>query len=249
MSGLAIILARSGSKGLPGKNLRLIAGRPCVAWTIDAALRAREAGAVSRVVLSGDGAELRAAADSYGVDFIERPAELASDTATIDAAARHALSAVERGDGARDPIVILYGSVPVRPAGLIERGVELIRRAGADSVQSYAPVGKHHPWWTAVVGERGEVRAWDGGVLNHGVFRRQDLPAAHVPDGGLIVVRRAALMLEVAGVAPGPHAFFGRDRRGIVSPEGSVVDIDSEVDAIVADAILSSRSTLGGARA
>lgn len=234
---LALILARAGSKGLPGKNARPLAGRACVQWTIDDARRARDAGAVARIALSTDSPDLQRLALEAGIDAVARPPELASDTATIDDAARHAVRSL--ADDSLDPIVILYANVPVRPAGLIERAVELLTRSGADSVQSYQPVGKNHPWWTAVVDERGTVRPWQGDILNHNIFRRQDLPPAHIPDGGVLAVTRRALFLEIPAVAPGPHAFFGKDRRGIINPEGSVIDIDSEIDALVAEAVLS----------
>lgn len=240
MGALALILARAGSKGLPGKNRRDVAGRPCAMWTIDHALDARDESAVERVALSTDDDELRRLALETGIDVIVRPPELASDTATIDDAARHAIAAL--ADPAIDPIVILYANVPVRPPGLIARAVALLRETGADSVQSYAPVGRHHPWWTAVVGEQGEVRPWEGRVLNHGVFRRQDLPPAHLPDGGVLVVARRALFMEVPGVAPGPHAFLGRHHRGIVNPEGAVIDIDNRIDLLVAEAILGGKA-------
>jgi CMP-N-acetylneuraminic acid synthetase len=134
--------------------------------------------------------------------------------------------------------VILYANVPVRPRGLIDRALELLASSGCDSVQSYQPVGKHHPWWTARVDAEGQVTAWEGEVLNHGVFRRQDLPPAYGPDGAVLAVTRRALMLEIPGVAAGPHAFFGRDRRGVINPEGSVVDIDTPLDLVVADVML-----------
>jgi CMP-N-acetylneuraminic acid synthetase len=239
MTTLALILARAGSKGLPGKNWRPVAGRPCVMWTIDAARTAMESGAINRIALSTDGAELQKIGVEAGIDVVTRPPDLASDTATVDAAARHAVLALD--DERLDEIVILYANVPIRPERLVERAVALRRENGADSVQSYSPVGKHHPWWTAVVGERGEVKPWQGDVLNHGIFRRQDLPPAHIPDGGVLVVTRRALFLEVDGVSPGPHAFFGRERRGLVNPEGSVVDIDSHTDLLVAEAILEQR--------
>ena len=223
---LAIALARAGSKGLPRKNVLDVAGRPCVAWTLDAAMTAER---VSRVVLSTDDADAGEIARAMGVEVVERPASLAADDATVDAAARHAAGAI-----GGDPIVILYANVPVRPVGLIDRAVELLVESGADSVQSYARVGKHHPWWTARIGERGEVSPWEGEVLNHGVYRRQDLPAAYVPDGGVIALTRRALMLEVAGAGDGPHAFFGVDRRGIETAEGEVIDIDGPVDRLVA---------------
>lgn len=244
MKALALILARAGSKGAPGKNWRPIAGRPCVAWTIDAAHEAQRAGAVARIAISTDGAELQQIGLDAGIAVVARPRELATDTATVDDAARHALLALE--DSSLDAVVILYANVPVRPAGLIERCVALMDSAVADSVQSYQPVGKYHPWWTAVVGDAaagGRVHPWEGDVLNHGVYRRQDLPPAHIPDGGALVVSRRALMLEIPGVPPGPHAFFGLDRRGVVNPEGSVIDIDTEADFARAEAALRAAST------
>lgn len=237
---IAIVLARGGSKGVPGKNAAVIAGKPCVRWTLDAA---KAAETVSRVVLSTNDARIAAIGRDARVEVVERPAELATDTARVDDAARHAVKAAEaqRAGGPYRQgaaFVLLYGNVPVRPAGLIDRAVRTLAETGADSVQSYAPVGKHHPWWTARVAGDGRVSPWDGEVLNHGVFRRQDLPPAFVPDGGVIAVTRRALFLEIPGVPPGPHAFFGKDRRGVVNPEGSVIDIDSPIDLRVAEAVL-----------
>lgn len=234
---IAIILARGGSKGLPHKNVLPVAGRPCIAWTIDAARSSR---LIGQVVVSTDGAAIAEVARAMDVRVLARPSDLASDTATVDAAARHAVEQLALGTmKPQTPIVILYGNVPVRPAGLIDRAVEMMQRTGADSVQSYAPVGKYHPWWTARVDAAGgQVRPWEGDVLNHNTFRRQDLPPAYIPDGGVLVVTARALFLNVPGVAPGPHAFFGQDRRGILNREGAVVDIDSRLDLLVADAIL-----------
>ncbi len=236
MKGVAIILARGGSKGVRRKNARVIAGRACVEWTIDHAFGARRVGVVA---LSSDDPELMETARGRGVEVVERPIELASDSARVDDAARHAAGVlVERGVCARgSPLAVLYGNVPVRPAGCIDRAMEMLEETNADSVQSYQVVGKFHPWWTARLDGSGVVTPWEGNVLNHGVFRRQDLPAAYVPDGAVMALAWRALMLEV-GVEPGPHAFFGRERRGIVNPEGSVVDIDSELDVLAAEAIL-----------
>ncbi len=230
----AIILARAGSKGVPGKNAALVGGRPCIAWTIDAA---RAAQSVGKVVVSTDGAALGAIAREHGCEVIERPAELAGDTARVDAAARHAAERCCPDDDLH-VIVVLYANVPVRPTGLIDRAVRLLVQVGCDSVQSYQPVGKHHPWWTARLDDHGTVRPWEGDVLNHGVFRRQDLPPAVIPDGGVIALTRRALFERVPGATPGPHAFFGVDRRGVENPAGSVVDIDSPLDLMVADAVL-----------
>lgn len=238
---LAVVLARAGSKGAPGKNIAPVGGRPCIAWTLDAA---RQSTLLARTVVSSDGTHIRAVAQTLGAEVIERPADLATDLATVDAATRHAVLQVEAWEGTQRPdparpIVILYANVPVRPAGLIDRALRLMLDTGCDSVQSYTPVGKMHPWWMARVDPHaGDVRPWEGEVLNHGVFRRQDLPPCHVPDGGVLVVSRRALFMGVEGVPSGPHAFFGKARRGIINPEGSVVDIDTPMDLMVADALL-----------
>ncbi len=238
MSGATvIILARAGSKGVPGKNVALVAGRPCIAWSIEHALGTA---GVGRVVVSSDDARALEVARGMGVETIERPEALAHDRARIDDAARHAATVL--GLSEEGHVAILYANVPVRPADLTGRALGLLVESGCDSVQSYERCGKHHPWWTARVEPDGRVRPWEGEVLNHGVFRRQDLPPAFVPDGGTMALRVAALMLRVAGSGEGPHAFFGRDRRGIESPEGSVVDIDTRVDLLVADAILRERA-------
>lgn len=247
----AIILARGGSKGAPGKNVAPLAGRPCIAWSIEHAFKST---GIERVMVSTDDRAIAQAAWNAGAEVAWRPAELANDAARIDDAARHAARALEEGDTLRGPdapglgamplapdapIVVLYGNVPVRPEGLIDRALETIARTNADSVQSYARVGKHHPWWQARVDERsGEVRPWEGEALNHGVYRRQDLPPAFIPDGGVLVVRRRALFLDIPGVPEGPHAFFGLDRRGVVTGDGEVIDIDTPIDLLLAHAVL-----------
>lgn len=231
MPSIAVIVARKGSKGLPGKNLMPIAGRACVEWTIDDALASR----VDRVLVSSDDEGVLGIAHRRGVSIHRRSAESAGDSATVDRAVREALAGIDA-----DPVVILYANVPIRPSGVIDRALTLLEESDADSVQSYQPVGKHHPWWTTRVDSGGQVRPWEGEVLYHGVYRRQDLPEAFIPTGAVIAVRRAALELQ-RGVEPGPHAFFGLDRRGVIDPTGQTIDIDCALDALVADVMLTER--------
>ncbi len=229
MPTLAVILARAGSKGLPSKNALPCAGRPVITWTIDHAL---QSASVDRVVVSTDGVELKAIAASLGVDVVHRPHKLADDTATVDAAARQAVLAVDP-KAVFDTVVILYGNVPVRPADLTDRAVAKLRDSGCDSVQSVCPVGKHHPYWMKELN--------DDVMLQHvpnRVYRRQDLPPLFELDGGMIAVTREALFTEVPDE---PHAFLGVDRRAVVTQTGDVVDIDEELDLIVAEAILRRR--------
>lgn len=236
---VAIVLARAGSRGVPGKNVAVVAGRPCLAWTLAAA---RDAQRVGTVAVSTDDPRAARIARDLGAVVVERPARLATDEATVSDAARHALDelvATGQASPAEDlPVVILYASVPVRPPGLIDRAVDMFLATGCDSVQSYTPVGKHHPWWMVRVDAHGRVRPWEGEVVNGGVHRRQDLPAAYVPDGGVLVVRAGLLRRAGSQAASGPHAFLGRDRRGLVTRIGEVVDIDTPLDLLVAEAVL-----------
>ncbi|MDZ4829969.1 MAG: acylneuraminate cytidylyltransferase family protein [Phycisphaerae bacterium] len=226
---LAVIIGRAGSKGLPGKNARILAGRPMVCHTVEHALAATS---VDRVIVSTDGEEIAAAARAMGVEVSMRPAHLSDDRATVDSAVRHA---VETCGSLAEIVVILYANVPIRPDGIVDRAIATLRSTGSDSVQSYERPGKYHPFWMVTLGAAGEVRQWQ----SNAVYRRQDLPPCHMPDGGVIVVRRASLFNVVEGQ---PHAFLGSDRRGIENPHGAVVDVDTMLDFTVAEAMLAQRA-------
>ncbi|MDQ7013134.1 MAG: acylneuraminate cytidylyltransferase family protein [Planctomycetota bacterium] len=246
---IAVVVARAGSKGVRGKNTASVAGKPCVAWTIE---HAKDAPFLEDVVVSSDSPEILGLAGEMGVRAHQRSDSLASDTARVDDALREAVGWWEgaRADGAKEPrhateidgVVLLYGNVPVRPAGLVARAVSLWQETGCDSVQSYVGVGKHHPWWQVRIEADGRVKPWQGDRLFGGVYRRQELPPSLVPDGGVVVVSRRALFHEIAGLDPShPHAFLGRDHRAIVNEEGSVIDIDAPLDLVVAGAVLGER--------
>lgn len=223
---LAVIIGRAGSKGLPGKNALWLAGKPMICHTIDDALAAET---VDHVIVSTDGDAIAEAAESIGVEVVRRPAALASDTATVDSAVRHAVETIQSRAAI---IVILYANVPVRPDDLIDRAVRELIATGADSVQSYSDVGKHHPYWMVTLDDSHRVRQH----VPNTVYRRQDLPKLFLPDGGVIAVTRPSLFTVVEGQ---PHAFLGNDRRGIISPYGSVMDVDGAIDMRVAEALLS----------
>ena len=235
----AIILARAGSKGLPGKNHAIIAGKPCIQWTIDAA---KAATTINQIIVSTDDTEIITIANAAGCTVVERPKELAHDTATIDSAARHTYKQIGSPPQSKNsPVVILYANVPVRPDGLIDQAVNLLTKSNCHSVQSYTNVGKHHPWWTVKIDNDGTVAPWQGDTLYHNTFRRQDLPPAQIPDGGVIALTPDALMQRL-NAPTGPHSFLGTDRRGIMTNEGEVIDIDTHIDQLVADAILKERT-------
>lgn len=220
----ALVIGRAGSAGLPGKNSLPLAGRPMISHAIADGLAART---VDRVLVSTDGAAIGAAAAAMRVEVIDRPAELASATATVDGVVRHAFEWI----GGCDVMVVLYANVPVRPAGLVDDAVRHLVETGADSVQSYCPVGKHHPHWMVRLEDDDRVHPY----VETTTYRRQDLPALCIPDGGVIAVTRSAIE-SIRDDVPG--SFLGADRRGIETTEGDVVDVDSARDFLVAEAAL-----------
>lgn len=230
VAATAVIIGRAGSKGLPGKNAKLLINRPLVAYTIEHALASEH---VNRILVSSDCPQIKDAARQYAnVEIVDRPTHLASDTAPIDSAARHA---IEHSQDTSEIIVILYANVPLRPKDLIDRAVEFLVTTGADSAQSYATVGKYHPYWESSINDAdGKVTPF----IENTIYRRQDLPPLFIPDGGVIAVTRTALMTVIPDQ---PHAFLGTDRRAIKTEPGEVIDIDSPIDLMVAEAILKSR--------
>lgn len=222
---ISVIIGRAGSKGLPGKNTRLLLGKPMVWYTIQ---DAKQAELVDRIIVSTDCEEIKRIAREENLAVIDRPPELAGDMATVDAAVRQA---IEADGGNEQIIIILYANVPVRPDDLIDRTVRKLVETGADSVQSYCDVGKHHPYWMVRLDDEDRITPHHANTI----YRRQDLPGLFLPDGGVIAVRRESLFTVIEGQ---PHAFLGKDRRGIISPPGSVIDVDSRIDLDLAEVIL-----------
>ncbi len=234
MKVLTVILARAGSKGLVRKNGLTVAGRPMLAWTIEHALGSSRAG---KIILSTDSDSYAETARSMGVEVVRRTDETASDTATVDSAARQATQTTEQlYDTTYDAVVILYGNIPVRPADLTDRAVAKLIETKCDSVQSVYPVEKMHPYWMKKVGGA----AGDELLMYqpNSIYRRQDLPPVYMLNGGVIAVTRDNLFK----VDPGqPHAFLGEDRRAIINEPEDVIDVDSKLDLRIAEAVLLER--------
>jgi CMP-N-acetylneuraminic acid synthetase len=241
MNILGIILARAGSKGLPNKCVRELRGRAVIEYTFGHAVASRR---LSAIVLTTDSAPARELARKFGIEVIDRPAALATDTATVDAAARHSVGEWEtRHSTPVDAVVMLYGNIPVRAPGLIDRAIDHLIRTKADSVRTVAPVGKFHPdWMFRLDGDRMVS------FRQSSLYRRQDLKPLYSLDGAIAVVTRAALFDALK--TPHDHqAFLGRDRRAIVQRPEEAVDIDEPLDLVVAEAVLGSQQEDPGGRA
>jgi CMP-N-acetylneuraminic acid synthetase len=195
---------------------------------------------LAHTVLSTDCPQLRAMAQAAGIDTVVRPPHLATSEASVQDAMLHAMDELEStSDFRADALVVLYGNVPVRCAGLIDRAIEMLQRTGCDSVRTFCPVGKWHPAWMSKLSEDGIVEPLHAGSIH----RRQDLEPLLLHDGGAVVVSRAS-MLRGRAAPNDPHAFFGVDRRGIRTEQGDVVEVDHQRDLYWAEAVLRDQQVL-----
>ena len=185
---IAIIPARGGSKGLPGKNLRRLAGQPLIAHTIH---QARAASCIERVVVSTDDDAIAALAQASGAQVIRRPAELAGDTATSERALVHVLERLEREERyVPELVVFLQCTSPLRRPQDIDEAVATLRRERADSLFSAC---RAHPfvWERREGGLRSATYDWRRRP------RRQELPEQFVENGSIYVTR--AWLLRQSG--------------------------------------------------
>jgi CMP-N,N'-diacetyllegionaminic acid synthase len=230
MFTLGVILARGGSQGLKDKHLLPLLGRPVIDYTFDHALASRR---LSATVVSSDCSRILGLARATGFDTVQRPADLATGSASVQDVLLHAMDFVEaRRNVMIDAVVTLYGNVPLRPAGLIDEAIRLLEQAGCDSVRSFCPVGKWHPaWLSRLEGDR--AVALQAGSIH----RRQDLEPLFLHDGAVVVSSRAAMEAGRRN-RHDPHAFFGTDRRAVRTENTDAVEVDTRRDLLLAEAIL-----------
>ncbi len=230
---LGVIMARAGSKGFADKHLQPLLGRPVIEYTL---AHARDARLLTHTIVSTDSSLVADLARRRGFTVLNRPPELATDTAAVQDVMLHALDHVEHtSDIVMDAAVILYGNVAVRGPGVIDRAVEHWIDTQCDSVRTFCPVGKWHPgWMSKLEGDRVEP------LRPGSIHRRQDLEPLYLHDGACVVMSRASLM-RGREHPEDPHAMFGADRRGILTKAEETVEIDARRDLYWAEAVLRER--------
>jgi CMP-N,N'-diacetyllegionaminic acid synthase len=223
---LGVIAARGGSKGIPRKNLQPVAGKPLIAWTIEAARQSRY---LDRVVASSDDEEIIATALAHGCEapFV-RPQELARDDTPGIQPVLHAVSVLP----GYDMVVLLQPTSPLRTAQDVDSCLELLVHSGAPSCVSLCEA-ECHPFLTYEQAPDGTLRSFVPGrsVAN---MRRQDFPAAWRLNGAVYAARIVWLQQSLAFAAAGTV--------GYAMPSSRSLDIDTREDLAAAHAALSERA-------
>jgi CMP-N,N'-diacetyllegionaminic acid synthase len=227
---LCTICARGGSKGVPGKNIRPLMGKPLIAWSIE---QARASGLFPIIAVSSDSDEILAAAKAHGADLvIRRPDALATDQAGKMPAIAHAVQSVEEMLQTRyDVAVDLDATSPLRLPQDIVAAVKLQEETGCTSVITGAPAHRS-PYFNLVERDAGGIARLSK-TLPGGVVRRQDSPECFDMNASIYVWKREALTAD-------PKVFYG-DTRLYVMPRERSLDIDDELDFAIVELILRRR--------
>lgn len=224
MKRIVIIPARGGSKGVPRKNVRPVAGKPLIAWNIEAA---RGAQAIDQVVVSTDDDEIAAVSERFGARVIRRPSEISGDAASSESALLHVLSVLQRENTLPDEIIFMQCTSPLTESQDIDNCIKKFEEVGADSAftakEFFYFIWKQQPDGSA-----------DG--INHDKRfrpRRQDREPQYEENGAIYV-------MNTRGFLKAKHRFFGKTVMSLM-PESRCFEIDTEFDLEVAGRILSQR--------
>jgi len=231
MSRVCTICARGGSKGVKNKNIRELAGKPLIAHTIE---QARSSGLFELIAVSSDSSEILDTARRLGADLmVERPAELATDTAAKLPAIRHCVEEAEKFKGRRFNIVVdLDVTSPLRLPEDIRGAVELLESRGITNVITGTPA-RRSPYFNLVeLGEDGVVRL--SKPLASPIVRRQDSPQCFDMNASIYVWLRDALFDH--------PAVFAADTRLYLMPEERSIDIDSELEFEFVELLMKKRA-------
>ena len=224
---LAIIPARGGSKRLLNKNILDLSGKPLIYWSINASLNSKY---IDKTLVSTDSEKIIEVALSYGAEVpFKRPSHLSNDHATKEDVINHAIDFLEKeGQDKFDYIVYLQPTSPLRNEMHIDGAIEYIFEKKADAAVSVSEVG-HPTQWSGVLPDNKNMNVFINN-MDLGA-RSQDLPV-HYKLNGAIYICNTRKFIKTKSV------FLKENLFAYVMPQIASIDIDSELDFIIAKAIL-----------
>lgn len=226
MRCVGLINARGGSKGIPGKNIKSLLGKPLINYSIEAGLAAHS---LARLVVSTDDPDIAEIARSAGADIpFMRPPDLATDTALQIDTIRHALLKLEEMGDFYDAVVVLQPTCPLRLASDIDGAVDTMLRTEADTVISVTEVRGQHPLTMYTATETNTLNplfeANPAGVL------RQDFQRVLWRNGAIYAIRRNVVVKD--------RSLYGKKVAGHMMPVERSANIDEPMDWIITEALI-----------
>jgi CMP-N,N'-diacetyllegionaminic acid synthase len=222
MKVLGIVPARKHSKSIKGKNVVPLCGKPLIAYTLEAA---KSAVWLSKIVVSTDCDSVKAIADNYGVDIIDRPDRLAMDETPMIPVLQHAV--IESG-GDWDAVMLLQPTCPLRRKDEIDGAIMLMKASECSSVISYVDVGANHPARMVTLLSSGFPHpVW---ATDYRVANKQELPTVYLRSGDVYLVRTDVLLRG---------DLFGETPRAYTIRPERFCNVDSPLDLEWAEFLLS----------
>jgi len=218
---LAVIPARGGSKRLPRKNVLDLCGKPLIAWSIEAGLQSKY---INKVIVTSDDDEILEVSKKYGADAIQRPDDLASDTATTFDAIKHAIDNCEK----YDYVVLLQATSPLRDEKHIDEVIELLESKNADAVISVCEMD-HSPLWSNTLDENLSMKGFLKDEVLH--KRSQDLEKYYRLNGAIYICKTDKLLANKSFFLKNNIFAYKMDRK-------SSSDIDEEIDFKIAEVLM-----------
>lgn len=218
---LAVIPARGGSKRLPRKNVLELAGKPLIAWTIEAAKNSKY---IDHFIVSTDDQEISNVSKKYGAEVLTRPGELATDTASsVDVV----LHAIEVQNQSYDYVILLQPTSPLRTAQHIDEAIELLFEKNANAVISVCETD-HSPLWANILPDDGNMDDFIRGEVKG--KRSQDLPTYYRLNGSIYIVSTVFLKKQLT-------MFINKSCYSYVMEQIFSIDVDNILDYEIANTV------------
>ncbi len=229
MKILGIIPARGGSKGIPGKNIKLLGGKPLLAYTVDAVKASKY---LDKCILSSEDDQIIQTGINLGLEVpFKRPEELAEDHSKSLDVVKHAIDFFEKKNVHFDAICLLQVTSPFRAVSLIDEAIQKFRETGTDSLISVRQIpSEFNPHWVFEENKNQRLKIATGEEKI--ISQRQQLPKAYYRDG--------AIYLTNTSVIKAQNSLYGNDISFIDTTESPYVNIDEPADWQRAENILKS---------
>jgi len=214
---LGVIPARSGSKSVKDKNIKPLAGRPLIAWSIKAGKACKS---IDKLVVSTDSKKYAQLAEFYGAEIIDRPSKIAEDETPMIKVLQHAVKEVEKQGKKVEIVVLLDPTSPLRLSKDIDLCLEKLKQPGTKSVVTVTEA-EHNPYFVMTEIQKNGLIKYPLFKAKSNITRRQDAPKVYRINAGVYAIKKETLM---AG------KIFTDKTRAVIIPEERTSHIDTELD-------------------
>ncbi|MFW6065131.1 MAG: cytidylyltransferase domain-containing protein [Candidatus Natronoplasma sp.] len=223
---VSIIPARGGSKGVPGKNIKELNGKPLILHSIEHSL---EVYSIDRTIVSTDDEEISEVAEEAGAEVIKRPDELARDDSLVIDAIRYTVQEIEKQGDEVDIIVVLEPTSPIRDIEVTERCIEILKEGKADSVATFSEteLPPHRIWRI----EEDKLEPFIEGA--NPWLPRQSQPKGYKLNGQVYALTKEILFKHEDSIS-----LLVGEKYPIITPKETAVDIDTEIDFKLVETLL-----------